>query len=80
MLQAYREHFTIKQQQQVHRPAVMRPLRLDAAALRALVDNLTRLQLQALHVLLGGVAFRNCPLSQWKRKADSYKEILGVTG
>lgn len=37
-------------------------LRLDAAALGALVDDLTRLQLQALHVLLGGVAFGDSPL------------------
>lgn len=45
-------------------PAVMRPLRFDAAAFGALVDDLSRLQLEALHELLGGVALWNCTLQQ----------------
>lgn len=43
-------------------PAVVGALWLDAAALGALVDHLSRLQLQALHVLFSGVSFRYCPL------------------
>lgn len=43
-------------------PAVVGTLRLDAATLGALVDHLARLQLQALHVLLRGVAFGDSPL------------------
>ena len=42
----------------------MSPLRLDAAALGAFVDDLPWLQLQAVHVLLGGVAFGNCTLEE----------------
>lgn len=37
-------------------------LRLDAAALGALVDHLARLQLQALHVLLRGIALGDSAL------------------
>lgn len=43
-------------------PAVVGTLRLDAATLGALVDHLARLQLQALHVLLRGVAFGDSTL------------------
>lgn len=43
-------------------PAVVSTLRLDAAALGALVDHLARLQLQALHVLLRGIALGDSAL------------------
>lgn len=43
-------------------PAVVGALGLDAAALGALVDDLPRLQLQALHVLFRRVSFGYCPL------------------
>lgn len=43
-------------------PAVVGTLRLDAAALGALVDHLARLQLQALHVLLRGIALGDSAL------------------
>ena len=45
-------------------PAVVSPVRLDATALGAFVDDLPWLQLQAVHVLLGGVAFGNSPLEE----------------
>lgn len=45
-------------------PAVVGALRLDAAALGALVDHLTGLQLQALQVLFCGISFGHCPLQQ----------------
>ena len=37
-------------------PAVVCPLRLDAAALGAFIDDLAWLQLQTVHVLLSGVS------------------------
>lgn len=43
-------------------PAVVGALRLDAAALGALVDHLSGLQLQALHVLFSSVSFGYRPL------------------
>lgn len=43
-------------------PAVVGALWLDAAALGALVDDLSWLQLQAFHVLLCGIAFGDSPL------------------
>ena len=43
-------------------PAVVGALGLDAAALGALVDHLSGLQLQALHVLFSSVSFGYCPL------------------
>ena len=43
-------------------PAVVGALRLDAAALGALVDDLSGLQLQALHVLFSSVSFGDRPL------------------
>lgn len=43
-------------------PAVVGTLGLDAAALGALVDHLSRLQLQALHEFLCGVSFGYRPL------------------
>lgn len=49
-------------------PAVVGALRLDAAALGALVDNLARLQLQALHVLFRGIALGHCPLEGAKEE------------
>lgn len=51
------------------------PLRLDAAALWALVDDLTRLQLQALHVLFGCIALRNRTL---RRMEDGQRQMLSV--
>ena len=43
-------------------PAVVGALGLDTAALGALVDHLSWLQLQTLHVLFSGISFRYCPL------------------
>lgn len=48
-------------------PAVVCPLRLDATALWALVDDLARLQLQALHIFLCCIALGNCTLKNRKR-------------
>lgn len=45
-------------------PAVMGSFRLDAAALWALVDDLARLQLQAVQVLFSGVALGDCSLQR----------------
>lgn len=43
-------------------PAVVGALGLDTAALGALVDHFSRLQLQTLHVLFSGIPFGYCPL------------------
>lgn len=59
----------------------MGPFRLDAAALGAFVDHLARLQLQALHVLLRGVAFGDSSLCtqiefrSGKREAENKTEL-----
>lgn len=46
----------------------MSPLRFDAAAFWTFVDDLARLQLQTVHVLFGGVSFRNGSLRRARRK------------
>lgn len=51
-------------------PAVVCPLRLDAAALWTLVDDFPRLQLQALHVLFGCVALGDCALKRKKTEME----------
>lgn len=56
----------------------MRPLWLDAAALRTLVDDLTGLQLQTLHVLLGGVALGHCPLTQRGNKKEHRQQQVNT--
>lgn len=56
----------------------MRPLWLDAAALRTLVDDLTGLQLQTLHVLLGGVALGHCPLTQRGNKKERRQQQVNT--
>lgn len=43
-------------------PAVVGTLGLDTAALWALVDHFSRLQLQTLHVFLSSISFGYCPL------------------
>lgn len=55
-------------------PAVVGALRLDAAALGALVDHLPGLQLQALHVLFRCIPFGYCPLQLIRRMYFSWGE------
>jgi hypothetical protein len=57
---------------------VVGALRLDAAALGALVDHLARLHLQALHVLFRSVPFRTTPGSvsvQQQPSASTAKQL-----
>lgn len=49
----------------------MGPLWLDAAALGAFVDDLARLELQAVHVLLCGIALGNRTLQEGQRKGKT---------
>lgn len=56
-------------------PAVVCPLRLDATALWALVDDLARLQLQALHIFLCCVTLGNCAL---RKRADRKRNMLFI--
>lgn len=59
----------------------MGPLWLDAAALGAFVDDLARLELQAVHVFLCGIALGNRTLQegQSKGKKQMAKIILNNT-
>lgn len=55
-------------------PAVVRSVRLDAAALWTFVDHLPWFQLKAFYVFLSGVPFWHGPLAQNK----SFTNILGT--